>query len=166
MANSIEYAAESLVITLLQSQAALATINAASGIVHGDVAPLIQARLEYVESTGTWRVRTSVLMPDHLHLVVTLGADADLSQALRALKGPLSAMLRIHGLRWQESYYDHRLRPGDKLLPVFLYVFMNPYRSGLLKPDEKWPWYRCAPDDWEWFGGMTNQSCPFPEWLA
>lgn len=33
-----EYNAESLIITLLQAQNALATINASSGIVHGDVA--------------------------------------------------------------------------------------------------------------------------------
>jgi hypothetical protein len=74
-------------------------------------------------------------------------------------------LFRTHRLKWQENYYDHHLRPREKLLPIFLYVFLNPYRAGLLRSNEKWPWYECSEDDWAWFGSLTNEACPFPEWL-
>jgi REP element-mobilizing transposase RayT len=118
-----------------------------------------------VEKLGHWAVRSSVLMPDHLHIVITLGMDGRLAECIRCFKGSLSPLLRAHGLRWQEGFYDHRLRSEDELLPTFLYVFLNPYRAKLAQPTQKWPWYECALDDWEWFGGLTNEATPFPEWL-
>jgi hypothetical protein len=82
------------------------------------------------------------------------------------LKGRLSLDLRKHDLRWQKAYFDHRLRPNDDALPVFLYIYLNAYRAGLVAADEKWPAYFCCPEDWSWFQTATNQSCPYPEWLA
>ena len=104
-------------------------------------------------------------MPDHVHLLVTLGIQSSLADALRQLKGPLTPVLRRHDLSWQEDFYDHRLRSTDELLPTFLYIFLNPYRAGLITPEQTWPWYTCAPEDWEWFGGLTKESRPFVEWL-
>jgi REP element-mobilizing transposase RayT len=104
-------------------------------------------------------------MPDHFHFLITLGPHGDLAEAMRQFKGPLAPLLRKQGVRWQKSFYDHHLRDDDDRLPVFLYIFLNPYRADLAAVGEKWPRYYCAPEDWEWFGGMTNESHPFPEWL-
>lgn len=118
-----------------------------------------------IEAYNVCHIRTLVLMPDHIHLLMTVGPKADLSEAMRLFKGPLTPLLRQQGLQWQESFYDHRLRATDELLPTFLYIFLNPYRSGLIAAGQKWPWYECASEDWQWFGGMTNDALPFPEWL-
>ena len=136
-----------------------------NGLTAPSLAHLIQEQFHALARAGHWHVRTFVLMPDHFHSVVTLGPTTALSAALRLFKGPLAPVLRGHSLRWQKNFYDHRLRAVDELLPTFLYIFLNPYRANLIATDEKWPWYYCAPDDWEWFGGMTNESAPFPEWL-
>jgi REP element-mobilizing transposase RayT len=114
---------------------------------------------------SVWLMRTAVVMPDHLHLLVTLQGKADLSSAVRQFKGRLTPVLRQYGLRWQQAYFDHRLRVNEDRLPVFLYIFLNPYRAGLIPSSKSWPGYRCHPDDWTWFGPMTNSSCPMPEWL-
>jgi REP element-mobilizing transposase RayT len=105
-------------------------------------------------------------MPDHLHLLVTLGGGAELSAAVRLFKGRLAPLLRDHTTRWQPSFYDHRLRADDDRLPVFLYIFLNPYRAELLPADKIWPGYFCADSDWEWFGPLTQESCPEPPWLG
>ena len=104
-------------------------------------------------------------MPDHIHLVVTLDAQTTLPGVIRLFKGSLTPELRKKRLRWQENFYDHRIRPDDKLSPVFLYIFLNPYQAGLVKAGEKWAWYKCSSVDWEWFGGMTDDALPFPEWI-
>ena len=136
-----------------------------SGLTTEAIADTVRVRLHELETAGHWRLRSYVLMPDHFHLLATLGDRGDLSGAMRLFKGPLTPVLRQHGLRWQKNFYDHRLRSVDELLPTFLYIFLNPYRAGLVSVGEKWPCYYCAPEDWEWFGGMTNESLPFPEWL-
>jgi REP element-mobilizing transposase RayT len=136
-----------------------------SGLTDATLAALVQAQLHGLESRGLWHVRTSTLMPDHFHLLVTLDVRSSLAEAVRLLKGPLSPVLRMRGLCWQKKFYDHRLRSEDDLLTTFLYIFLNPYRAGLIKTGQKWTWYQCAAEDWEWFGGMTNEAQPFPEWL-
>jgi putative transposase len=136
-----------------------------TGLTSDPLAGAVQAQLRELEVSDHWLVRTSVLMPDHLHLLVTLRQRGSLSATMRLFKGPLTPKLRKHGLRWQENFYDHRLRSIEELWPTFLYIFLNPYRAGLVETGQKWPWYYCAPEDWEWFGGLTNESLPFPEWL-
>ncbi|MFZ5495155.1 MAG: hypothetical protein ACOZE5_07430 [Verrucomicrobiota bacterium] len=51
---------------------------------------------------------------------------------MRLFKGRLTPALRNHGLKWQEGFYDHQIRESEDLLPVFLYIYLNPYRAGLL----------------------------------
>ena len=136
-----------------------------TGLNHASLAPLIQARLHQMEMQGCWHVRSSVLMPDHFHLLVTLTAQSSLPEGVRLFKGPLIPVLRKHGLHWQKNFYDHRLGSADELLPTFLYIFLNPYRADLIEPTQRWLWYECAPRDWEWFGRMTNEDLPYPEWL-
>lgn len=120
-----------------------------TGLAAAPLADIVRAKLHELETAGHWRLRSYVLMPDHFHLLATLGPAADLSRAIRGFKGPLAPELRARGLRWQPSFYDHRLRSEDELLPTFLYIFLNPYRAHLCATVEKWPWYFCAPEDWE-----------------
>ena len=135
------------------------------GLTDDPVATIVQTRLREIEQGGHWRLRSSVLMPDHFHLLVTLSAQTPLPDVIRLFKGPLAPEFRKRGLQWQKNFYDHRLRPDDKLSQTLLYIFLNPYKAGLIKTDQKWPWYTCCSEDWSWFGGMTNDSLPFPEWI-
>ena len=114
---------------------------------------------------GSWHLRTATVMPDHLHLLVTLGEQTDLSATIRLFKGRLTPAFRAAGLRWQRACFDHRLRPEEDRLPVFRYIFLNPYRAQLIPIGETWPSYYCSDDDWHWFEALTNASCPFPAWL-
>lgn len=114
---------------------------------------------------GAWSVRTAIIMADHVHLLIALGAQMELAAVMRLFKGRTAPALRASGMRWQRGYFDHRLRAGEDRLPVFRYLYLNPYRAGLIQMNEKWPGYFCAMDEWAWFASMTNQDCPLPEWL-
>ena len=132
------------------------------------VEPLLEVGLREfhrLSADGIWVPRCAVFMPDHPHLLVTLLPSADLSSAVRSFKGRMTPALRKAPANWQNSFYDHRLRTSDDLLPVFLYIYLNPYRANFCAPDQTWPGYWCAPEDWAWFGVMTRESCPEPEWL-
>ena len=101
-----------------------------------------------------------VIMHVHLHFLVTLGDDIELPAAIRLFKGRFTPTLRQVGLRWQRAYYDHRLRPEEDSLPVFLYIYLNPYRASLVQANQTWPGYFCAEDDWRWFGQLTTPFLP------
>ncbi|MBI4624983.1 MAG: transposase [Verrucomicrobia bacterium] len=137
----------------------------AAGLHEPPVLAALQHQRLVLETEGYWNVHTWDVMPNHLHALFTLGAKASLSECLRLFKGRLSPALRKHQLSWQDGYHDHRMRPDEDRLPVFMYIFLNPYRGGLIAAAEKWPGYFCAVEDWDWFGPLTNSDVPFPEWL-
>lgn len=131
-------------------------------------ASLVSLALDEVhrlDQRGEWHLRCAVFMPDHIHLLVTLKNERDLSAVVRSFKGRLTPRLREIQVRWQPGFYDHRLRRAGDLLPVFLYIFLNPYRAGLCPLGKAWPSYYCHPEDWSWFEPLTKSSCPEPEWL-
>ncbi|MEI6106493.1 MAG: transposase [Opitutae bacterium] len=130
--------------------------------------PLLTAgfgELQRLEILGIWHTRCVVFMPDHIHLLLTLSAQADLSAAVRLFKGHLTPTLRKIKAAWQPSFYDHHLRDDENAQHVFIYIFLNPYRAQLCAIDAKWPGYYCATEDWAWFGEMTKKDGPEPAWL-
>ena len=144
------------------------TTNLASrgrGLEEDAVMKFIRQEWQSLEADGSWMVRTSVVMPDHLHLLVAFSERRSLDECLRLFKGRLSPDLRQRGLRWQEGFYEHEMRREEDLAPVFHYIFLNPYRAGLVAEKQTWPGYYCSAEDWKWFGAMTDRSMPQPEWL-
>jgi REP element-mobilizing transposase RayT len=119
-----------------------------------------------LEDEAAWTAQTATVMRDHVHLLIGLGAKADLSAVMRLFKGRTSPLLRSYGLSWERGYFDHKMRTDEDLLPVFRYVFLNPYRAGLVHEGQKWPGYWCAAEDWKWFESTTDDGSAVPEWLA
>ena len=126
----------------------------------------VYERWTAIESDGLWTVRTGVVMPDHIHVLARLGKIEDLSSVVRMFKGRMSPVLRNAGLRWEPSFFDHRMRADEDRLPVFTYIYLNPYRADLVNVDDRWSGYYCCEDDWKWFQPRTDDGCPYPEWLA
>lgn len=119
-----------------------------------------------METDSVWLSRCAVVMPDHIHLLVQLADRLTLGKAVARLKSKSAASLKAVGIRWQDGYYEHQMRPKEDRLPVFLYIYLNPYRAALLPSQETWPWFVCCEADREWFIPMLDQGLPEPAWLA
>ncbi len=115
---------------------------------------------------GIWSLRALTVMPDHLHLLFRLGSQLQVSQCIARLKATCRPRLQAAGAGWQPNYYDHRLRPDDSIEATLRYIWVNPYREGLVVPPEPWPYFYCDPDDWKWFEKSTDNGDPPPAWLT
>jgi REP element-mobilizing transposase RayT len=136
------------------------------GLIDPRIAGRVLSEMQAAQKDEVWLVRCAVVMPDHLHLLVDLGAKLALGKAISRLKAKTSADLRGVGLYWERGFFDHRLRAADDVLDVFLYIFLNPYRAGLCARTESWPWFHCHSDDWVWFRDRLDEERPPPEWLG
>lgn len=141
-------------------------VKGGRGLERPEIREELMIRWRVLEATGLWAVRTAVVMPDHVHLLVTLGGSTPLAHIMRLFKGTLSVRLRLHGLCWQEGFHDHELHASEPLLPIFLHLFLTPYRADLAEPPQQWPGYYCSPADWRWFEPLTSSSAPLPGWLT
>ena len=134
-----------------------------AGLAGPNVAKAILNEAHAMSADATWVVQSVIVMPDHIHLLITLGERLSLAKAVQRLKGKTSAILRSVNLG-ERGFFDRQLRPDDDRLPVFLSIYLNPCRAGLLPDSSKWPHYYCRDEEWAWFHGMLNADHPYPEW--
>ncbi len=86
-----------------------------------------------------------VLMPDHWHGLVELGAGADLSTTMQRAKAITARELKLrHRLDcplWSKGFHDHVLRRDESLEQVARYIIANPLRAGLVKDPVDYPYW-------------------------
>jgi REP element-mobilizing transposase RayT len=72
-----------------------------------------------------------VVMPDHLHCLLSLGAGADLTAEVQAVKSVTAHL--VGGKVWQRGFHDRAIRREDDLPAVARYVVANPVWAGLVQ---------------------------------
>lgn len=77
-----------------------------------------------------------VVMPDHLHWLLTLNSGT-LGQMMKRLKARSSLALKRRqsssGSIWQPGFHDHALHRDEDLQAAARYIVANPLRAGLVK---------------------------------
>lgn len=136
------------------------------GLAQPNLLAALQAQVSAMQSEQVLQVRAFTLMPDHLHLLFTLGERLELSRTLARLKAKLTPSMKQAALGWQVSFHDHRLRPDESLEPYFRYIHLNPYQARLIEPGAIWPYTWFRPEDMAWFEALTDDGKALPEWLA
>lgn len=109
-----------------------------------ETAQIVVETLFHYRDRGAYSLHEFVLMPDHLHLLLTPSATTSLERALQFIKGGSSR--RIHAERnqrmeiWQVGYYDWTVRSFSDWNAKVEYIRMNPVQSGLVPKPEDWPY--------------------------
>ena len=105
-----------------------------------ELAEAVLASARLYEQRLHWFLTVFVLMPDHLHALVSFPGDKALSVTI----GNWKRFHRVNsGIKWQEGYFDHRLRDderGEQLQLKIDYLRRNPVAAGLCAKCEDWPW--------------------------
>jgi putative transposase len=83
-----------------------------------------------------------VVMPEHVHLLVSEPERSPLAVALQMLKQITSRKLNLAGGHplWQKRYYDFNVRTEKKRVEKLRYMHRNPVSRGLAQKPEDWPW--------------------------
>jgi putative transposase len=80
-----------------------------------------------------------VVMPKHIHLLVSEPKTANLGTALQALKLSVSVQRKERPF-WQPRYYDFNVQTGTKYTEKLRYMHRNPVKRGLVSRPEDWAW--------------------------
>ena len=87
-----------------------------------------------------FRLHAFVVMPDHIHLIITPGES--LERAMQFIKGGFSYRAsREFGLAsqvWARGFTDHRIRDENDFLAHRNYIHMNPVRHNLVERAEEY----------------------------
>ncbi len=107
---------------------------------------LVEVLLGYREQ-GKYLLHEFVVMPDHIHLLLTPAPETALERAIQFVKGGYSYRLRkVEKIQvWQESFTNHRIREAEDYERHCEYVRMNPVRARLVRDAGEYPWSSAFP---------------------
>jgi putative transposase len=100
---------------------------------------LFEQSLESMRRRYDFVVCGYVVMPEHVHLLVSEPKKALLSKAIQALKLSVSVQSRERPF-WQVRYYDFNVHNEEKRVEKLRYMHRNPVKRGLVEKAEDWPW--------------------------
>ncbi|HEV2248458.1 MAG TPA: transposase [Terriglobia bacterium] len=107
------------------------------------VAEVVTNRLFDYRDRGTYLLHEFVVMPDHLHLLLTPGNTSSLEKAVMLVKGGSSHEIhRVRGHKmeiWQAGFHDWTVRDEADYYAKREYIWMNPVKAGLVERPEDWP---------------------------
>jgi putative transposase len=101
--------------------------------------------LQALEQSRRWYgfyVVGYVVMPQHVHLLISEPERSRLAVALQMLKQTVSQKRRRASPRpfWQPRYNDFNVRRERKRLEKLRYLHRNPVKRGLVAAPEDWAW--------------------------
>ncbi|MGC2111666.1 MAG: transposase [Candidatus Korobacteraceae bacterium] len=91
-----------------------------------------------------FRVHDFVVMPDHVHLLITVGNEMAIEKAMQVIKGGFSYRLTKEfgyaGEVWQRGFSDVRIEDRESFVRHREYIAQNPVNRGLVDSPEEFPY--------------------------
>ncbi|HEY3975585.1 MAG TPA: transposase [Candidatus Sulfotelmatobacter sp.] len=102
---------------------------------------VFESALERVRRSFRLRVYGYVVMPEHVHLLISEPERGVLADALKSLKQGVSRRLIGDAEHfWQKRYYDFNVRDHAQFVEKLRYIHRNPVKAGLCERPEDWEW--------------------------
>jgi putative transposase len=91
-----------------------------------------------------FKVHDFVVMPDHVHLLLSVEHDMTIERAMQFIKGGFSYQLKKEfgylGEVWQRGYSEVRVEDEASFARHREYIANNPVKAGLVDCPEKFPY--------------------------
>ncbi len=112
----------------------------------------LRAAVRVTRATHPFSIDAVVVLPDHLHIVMTLPADdADFPNRLSLIKrqfttavaragAPLSRRSNGEYGLWQRRFWEHTIRDEKDFERHVDYIHFNPVKHGLVTRVRDWPY--------------------------
>ena len=101
-------------------------------------AELFIATLFRYRDAGKFQLHAFVVMPDHIHILLTPAPDIASERCAQLIKGGFSFAVRkeFPGEVWQDGYHAHRVIDAEDLRNQIFYILNNPAKKRL----DAYPW--------------------------
>jgi putative transposase len=109
-----------------------------------EIAEILLATIFKYRDAGSYALHEFVVMPNHLHLLITPGQAISLEKDIQLIKGGSSYQIhkdRRHKMEiWQQGFHDWTIRDFDDWQAKAEYIRQNPVRAKLVQRAQDWPY--------------------------
>jgi REP element-mobilizing transposase RayT len=114
---------------------------------------------------GDGAVLAATVMPNHVHVLCVLGDRLDVGRCVSRWK-TVGRRESGYAGEWQRDFWERRVRDDESSEDYALYILLNPYRAGLAKRGEAWPWWWAPTPERFMFSTMLGpRGEPPEEWI-
>jgi len=107
------------------------------------IASLVEDAIFHYRDQGNYLVHRHVIMPDHLHIMLTPGSSTTLEKSIQLIKGGSSREIgKRPGMRfpvWHAGFTEHQIRDQRDFDSHVKYIDENPVKAGLAEKPEGYP---------------------------
>jgi putative transposase len=105
---------------------------------------IIVAKLLHYRDAGAYQLHAFVLMPNHLHLLLTPSGTTTLEKAMQLIKGGSSheihKQMRNRRDIWQSGFHEATIRDTADYQSKIRYIHQNPVAARLVEDASEWKW--------------------------
>jgi putative transposase len=101
-------------------------------------AELFLVTLQHYRREGYYKLHAFVIMPDHIHLLLT-PQGITLERSIGFIKGGFSHRLESRSPVWQRGFTDHRIRDREDFMIRREYIHQNPVDAHMVELAESYP---------------------------
>jgi len=95
---------------------------------------LLVKMLFHYRDQGRYQLHGFVVMPEHLHILLTPAPNQTIERCAQCIKGGFSHEVRkqFAGEVWQTGFHEHRIREDEDFRKQLGYIAANPGKRGLV----------------------------------
>jgi putative DNA methylase len=145
-----------------------AALDAGYGECHlsnPDIAEVVENALLHFDGER-YRLHAWTIMPNHVHVLVTLLRGNSLSSVVHSWKSftakKANKILGRNDAFWQEEYFDRAIRDDTHFAATVAYIENNPVKAGLCEQAGDWPGSAGVPPALLTKGGGRPRSQAIP----
>jgi putative transposase len=145
MARPVRHAASSAVLSTVRTFFVTTKTSMGRRLLQSERnATLFIDVLRLYVASRKFQIHDFVVMPDHVHLLLTVGIDTTIERAMQLIKGGFSYRLKkecgYSGEVWQRGFSEVRVEDAQSFLQHREYIAWNPVKAGLVDSPEKFPY--------------------------
>jgi putative transposase len=119
-------------------------------------ARLMIATLQGYRDKGSFAMHAFVVMPDHVHVLLTPAPEVSLEKAVQLMKGGFSFRLKSRLDVWERGHFDRRIKDRQGYEACVSYIHANPVKERMVEDAAEYAYSSAYP-------GMMVDA--MPDWL-
>jgi REP-associated tyrosine transposase len=112
--------------------------------INTDLAKIVVEQIVSCRDRGFYKLHAFVLMPEHLHVLLTPNEDASIEKVMQMIKGGSSHRIGKEKPQafpiWHRSFHDRWIRDAEQFWQAKSYIEQNPVKAGLAQAAEEYAW--------------------------
>ena len=112
--------------------------------------------LQHYRTQGRFSLHAFVVMPDHMHALITPAAEIPLEKSIQFIKGGFSFRLKSNFEVWERGHFDKRVPDKQAYGACVAYIHRNPVVAELIVDEAAYAFSSA---------GQPDEVDPAPEWF-